>query len=90
MLLSGCVVTYFSYLHFNLVNQLATNSFLSKLGCNVTLATNGKEAIAQFKNNYFDMILMDCQMPEIDGYEATKMIRMIEKIVQVAVFLPLP
>ncbi|MFO0388322.1 MAG: response regulator [Alphaproteobacteria bacterium] len=63
----------------NLVNQMVTNSLLNKLGCNVAIATNGKEAVTLFTSHTYDLILMDCQMPEMDGYEATDAIRMIEK-----------
>ncbi len=63
----------------NLVNQLVTNSFLSRLGCKVTIAPNGKEALMIFTTHNFDLILMDCQMPVMDGYEATQAIRLFEK-----------
>lgn len=52
---------------------------LRKMGYDVEFATNGKEAVSKFKNQVFDLIFMDCQMPEMDGFEATSYIRAIEK-----------
>lgn len=63
----------------NQVNLMVAESILKELGCIITPAGNGKEAIEQFKSNKFDLIFMDCQMPEVDGYEATSRIRVIEQ-----------
>ena len=52
---------------------------LEKHGHNVTVANNGKEAITLYKQKEFDLILMDMQMPEMDGFEATKTLRKKEK-----------
>ena len=52
---------------------------LTKFGYDVTVAANGKEAVSLFKVGTFDLIFMDCQMPEMDGFEATAVIREIEK-----------
>ena len=62
----------------NMVNQQVARGVLRKLGCQVDLAMNGVEAIAQWKTNHYDLIFMDCQMPRMDGYEATGAIRQQE------------
>ncbi len=59
----------------NPVNQKVTSDTLKKLGYDVIVANNGREAFEEFKNSHFDAILMDCQMPIMDGYEATEAIR---------------
>lgn len=59
----------------NKVNQVVSSKFLHNWGITVSLANNGEEAIALFKERHFDIILMDLQMPVMDGYKATKIIR---------------
>jgi CheY-like chemotaxis protein/HPt (histidine-containing phosphotransfer) domain-containing protein len=61
----------------NLVNQAVALGMLSKLlGPNkVTVANNGREAIEALGKSHFDLILMDCHMPEVDGFQATREIR---------------
>ena len=49
------------------------------IGCDVVMAENGREAVAHFKNAAFDIVLMDCQMPIMDGFEATAAIRSMEE-----------
>jgi PAS domain S-box-containing protein len=59
----------------NAVNSLIARKMAEKLGHKVTLAGNGKEAIDALNLAPYDVVLMDCQMPEMDGFEATHMIR---------------
>jgi PAS domain S-box-containing protein len=59
----------------NRANQLVATLMLKKLGHQTEVASNGREALARLANGNFDAVLMDCQMPELDGYEATRAIR---------------
>jgi CheY-like chemotaxis protein len=59
----------------NAVNRQVAARLLGNLGCTVTLANDGEQGIAAATREPFDLILMDCHMPGIDGYEATSRIR---------------
>ncbi|WP_440973063.1 response regulator [Pseudomonas koreensis] len=59
----------------NPVNQLVAKGMLGKLGCDVVVAAHGGEALDQLEHDEFDLVLMDCNMPVMDGYEASRQIR---------------
>jgi two-component system sensor histidine kinase/response regulator len=59
----------------NLINQKAAAGVLNKLGCRVDLAGNGLEALAALTRTRYGLVLMDCHMPEMDGYTAAAEIR---------------
>jgi CheY-like chemotaxis protein len=63
-----------------LVNQKVAMGMLGKMGHRITLATNGLEALEQWRQNDFDLILMDVQMPEMTGLQATQQIRREEAL----------
>ncbi|MAX26160.1 MAG: hypothetical protein CMJ19_16815 [Phycisphaeraceae bacterium] len=59
----------------NVINQRVARVMLQKLGCQVDMAPHGQEAVKLISSTHYDLVLMDCQMPVMDGYEATQVIR---------------
>ncbi len=60
------------------VNQMLMAKILEKLGCEIESATNGLKALDKLKTTEYDIVFMDCHMPEMDGFEATREIRQSE------------
>lgn len=60
------------------VSQRVVTKQLNKLGCTVDLAANGEEALSLMAQNLYDVVLMDCQMPVLNGYDTTQAIRQLE------------
>jgi len=69
----------------NSINQKLVKLLCEKKGWDITIVGNGKKAVEMAKQNEFDLILMDISMPEMDGIEATKIIRKIEKLKDVPI-----
>ncbi len=63
----------------NIVNQKVAEGVLKKIGCRVTTVTNGLEALELIQDREFDLVLMDVQMPEMDGLDATAQVRASEQ-----------
>jgi CheY-like chemotaxis protein len=62
----------------NLINQEVAMAMLQKIGVSARVAANGEDALNQLQENSYDLVLMDCQMPVMDGFEATQGIRQRE------------
>jgi len=73
----------------NPVNRELTRHMLENIGCDVELAGDGREAIEAFSRNNFDLVFMDCQMPRLDGYHASMMMRDMEKAVDIKSRVPI-
>jgi signal transduction histidine kinase/CheY-like chemotaxis protein len=68
----------------NVFNQKVAQMTLARFECSVDTVANGVEAVAMARENAYDIILMDCQMPELDGYAATGLIRKLDGPVALA------
>ena len=64
----------------NIINQMVARKMLSKLGYDVDVAANGEEALQSLERQPYDLIFMDCQMPVMDGYTATQLIRRSKRL----------
>jgi signal transduction histidine kinase/integral membrane sensor domain MASE1 len=70
----------------NEINQLVIEAILNNFGIVAVIVDNGKKAVEQVQLEKFDVILMDCQMPVLDGYRATEQIRQLEKFKDFPIF----
>jgi K+-sensing histidine kinase KdpD len=75
MALKGKLSGHVLLVEDNQINQMVAQKMLEKIGIRSTLAADGQEALDMLDQNEFDAVLMDCQMPVMDGFEATRQIR---------------
>lgn len=71
--------TYILVVEDNPINQTVMRAMLAKLGCRVDVASNGQQAITQFKKHEYDLIFMDIGLPDLDGLQVTKSLLELEK-----------
>ena len=64
------------------MNQDVASGILKQMGCSVVTAANGRSAVQLFAQENFDLILMDCEMPVMDGFDATRRMRDIERVMR--------
>ncbi|WP_442509017.1 PAS domain-containing protein [Novipirellula sp. SH528] len=76
---SGALYGHVLVAEDNLTNQFYISELLKHFGCTCEVVTNGEEAIKAISKNHYDLILMDCQMPKMDGFTATREIRKREQ-----------
>ena len=62
------------------VNQTIIRAMLTRMGCHIDMASNGVQALSAFETHVYDLVLMDCQMPEMDGFETTRAMRRREAL----------
>ena len=82
---AGAVTSRILLAEDNSVNQQVARRILQKRGYSVVIANNGVEALQMLERQPFDLILMDVQMPQMDGFEATAVIRETEKVTKTRV-----
>jgi signal transduction histidine kinase/CheY-like chemotaxis protein/HPt (histidine-containing phosphotransfer) domain-containing protein len=63
----------------NIINREVAVGMLERIGCEVHVATDGRQACEAFANQSFDLVFMDCQMPDLDGFQATRELRRMEQ-----------
>lgn len=70
----------------NLINQKVISAMLDKLNMTYDVVENGEQAVKAVQEQHYDVVLMDCQMPVLDGYEATKQIRAMPELDKLPIF----
>jgi PAS domain S-box-containing protein len=73
----------------NDVNQMVAFAILTRVGFDCDIVANGRDAVEAVRKNHYDLVLMDCQMPDMDGFEATRAIRQQEQSAEPPRHLPI-